>query len=90
MEFSLGNLLNIIYIIKDCLRGICLWNNEYLFVGCDDNTKKLIDIYNNKIIKFLKGHKDYVITIKLIIQPKYGKCLISQGKENDQIKLWKN
>ena len=71
------------------LYGICLWYNEYLFVGCSDNTIKLIDVNNKKIIKTLKGYKDYIVSIKLINHAKYGKCLISQGKENDQIKFLK-
>ena len=70
------------------LREICLWNNEYLFVGCDDKTIKLIELNKGKIIKELVGHNDKVLSIKSIIHPKYGKCLISQGSMNDSIKLW--
>ena len=89
-NFHSGYLLNKINIINGWLYGICLWNNEYLFVGCEDKTIKLIDINNKKIIKILEGHKDHVLTVKLINHPKYGECLISQGAGNDQIKLWKN
>ena len=30
-----------------------------------------------------------VLTIKKIFHPKYGDCLISQGNDLSQIKLWK-
>ena len=88
-NFHSGELLNKIKINNNLLFCICLWNNEYLFVGCEDNTIKLIDL-NKGIIKQFKGHKDYVLTIKKIIHPKYGECLISQGLEKDGIKLWIN
>ena len=86
-DFHSGNLLNKIEINK-ILRGICIWNKNYLFVGCDDNTIKIIDLKSNSIIKNLEGHKDLVITIKKIIHPLYGECLISQGVLNEGIKIW--
>ena len=56
-----------------------------LFVWYDDNTVKLINIDNGKIIKNLSGHKEEVVTIKKLIHPKYGECLISYGGD---IILW--
>jgi len=70
------------------LNGICLWSNEYLFVGCNDKTIKLIQLKKGIIIKDLVGHNNRVSTVKKIIHPIYGECIISQGKYNDQIKLW--
>ena len=72
------------------LYGLCLWDNNYLFVGCKDNSIKLIELDTGKIVKTLKGHNNCVITIKKIIDPKYGDYLLSQGLINDGIKLWKN
>ena len=40
--------------------------------------------------KNLEGHNSGIFTIKKIEHPKLGKCLISQGYEDDQIKLWTN
>ena len=82
-----GILLKKMKLCNEKLREICLWNNVYIFVGCD-NTIKLIDLNNGEIIKELKGHNNKVLSIKSIIHPKYGKCLISQGADNDPIKLW--
>ena len=57
-------------------------------MGCVDKSIKLIDLNNEKDIKQLIVHKKTVTTLKKIIIPQYGECLISQGLEDDQIKLW--
>ena len=89
-NFHSGLLLKKIKICHDqSLREICLWDNNYLFVGCDDKTIKLIDYNNGIIIKELTGHNDKVISIKSIIVPQYGKCLLSKAAYDDgSIKLW--
>jgi hypothetical protein len=77
----------------DCkvgLLGICIWNSNYLFTGSKDNSIKLIDIKNLKIVKSLNGHNNYVCTIRKIVHPKYGGCIISQSWHNDDIKIWMN
>ena len=89
-NFHSGELLYKIKVSNQSLREICILNNEYIFIGCDDKIIKLIELKNGKIIKKLKGHYNEVISIKIIIHPKYGKCLISQGARNDSIKLWIN
>jgi len=88
-NFHSGQLLNKIKINNVKLYGICLWNNEYLFVGCEDMTIKIIDLNNGIVIKNISGHNSGVISIKKIIHPEYGECLLSQGALYDQIKLWK-
>ena len=88
-DFNTAVLLNKIKI-GDWLYGICLWNDSYLFVGCSDKSIKLIDINNGYIVRYLKGHNNSVLTIKKIIHPKYGECIVSQGYNEDQIKLWIN
>ena len=87
-HFHSGSLLKKIKVTDDILNGICLYNNNYLFVGCDDNTIKLLDLKNGIILKYLYGHSKEVLNIKKIKHPKYGECIISQGYEDDQIKIW--
>ena len=87
-NFHSGELLNKIKVCDKGLNGICLWNDENLFVGCEDKTIKLINLNKLLIIKNLDGHNNSVINIKKIIHPKYGECLISQGSDIDKIKLW--
>ena len=87
-NFHWGEFLNKIKFNRIYIFGICLLKNEYLFVGCDDNTIKIIDLNNLKIINILKGHQSYVLSVKIITHPQYGDCLISQGMFDCPIKLW--
>ena len=57
-------------------------------VACHDKTIKIIALNDRKIIKSLIGYRREVVCVKKIIHPKYGKCLISQGISNEEIKLW--
>ena len=88
-NFHSGKLLSKIFISKNhSLRGICLWNNEYILVGCDDDRIRLINIKKGLIVNEIFGPSDRVITINKIIHPKYGECFVSQGWAKDQIKLF--
>ena len=87
-DFHEGNLLKKIKICNNCLYGICLWNSQYLFVGCKDKNIRLVDINNGIIKKCLTGHGTRVLSIKKINHPEYGECLISQGYNFNTIKLW--
>ena len=89
-KFHNGLLLNKISIGKNELRGLCLWNSNYVFVGCTDSTIKLVEIDNGLVIKSLTGYNNEVCTIKKIRHPTFGECLLSQGWESDQIRLWVN
>ena len=87
-NFHSGLILNKIIIEYRCFNGISLWENDYLFAGCDDDSIKLIDLKSNKIVKSFEGHNKSVSTVKTTMHSQYGKCLLSQGDEDDQIKLW--
>jgi hypothetical protein len=50
----------------------------------------LVDFKNYALIKSLEGHNNEVGTIKNIIHPEFGECLLSQGFGNEQIKMWIN
>ena len=90
-DFNKGILLKKLLIEKKVrLRGICMWNYKYFFVGAEDKKLKLIDLENNIEVDNLKCN-DCVCTIKKINSSKFGECLILQGKiDNYQIKLWRN
>ena len=89
-DFHSGELLNKIMVTKKRLFGICLWNEEYLFIGCEDKTIKLIELKTGDIINNMIGNNKVVLTIKQLFHPKFGKCLLSQGNKDNQIKLWIN
>ena len=87
-NFHSGLLLSKINIGDIDLRSICLWDKNHIFIGCYDKTIKYINIEKKNIIGSLSGHNNYVISIRKIEHPIYGRCLLSQGWKNDQIKLW--
>ena len=87
-NFHSGSLIKKIYVSNVCLYGICLWEYDYIFVGCADNNIKLININNGEITKKIEGFKNWVCTIYTIYHIKYGICLIAQSIRDEQIKLW--
>ena len=89
-DFHSAKLLMKINVDSIRLYGFCLWNKKCLFVGCLDESIKLIDIENGNIIQTLYGQESIPLTIKKINLPKYGEALISQGNIDDPIKLWVN
>ena len=88
-DFYSGEFLFAIYV-KDnyFLYDICLWKDNYLFIGCSQNTIKLLDLNEGTIIYEFKTYKDSVISIKIINHPKYGDCLLSHGYLSGGIQLW--
>ena len=90
-NFRSGDLIKKIEVCKRIpLVSMCLWNKNYLLASCVDYTNKLIDFKNYAFIKSFNGHNNEVSTIKKIMHPTYGECLISQGLANEQIKMWIN
>ena len=89
-DFHEGNLIKKIETDKNCIYSLCLWNNDYLFGAGEDGRIKLIDLNAGVIINEIKGHNKMVCTIKKLIHPIYGECLVSQGFRKDQIILWRN
>ena len=87
-NFHTGVFVNKIEVSDYSIYGICLWNRDYVFVGCKDKSIKLIDIKNGKIIDSLIDCNNYSLTLKKLFFPKYGECLISQGWKNEPIILW--
>ena len=66
-NFHLGELINKIKI-NNAIYGFCLWSNTNLFIGCIDNSIKLIELRRGIIIKSLEGHKNRVLIF--LIYPK--------------------
>ena len=87
--FHSADLLKKIKTDNDNLYGICLWNDNYVFVGCKDQTIKLIELKNGLLIKTYKGHNGRIISFKKVVMPNEGEYLFSQGFDH-KIKLWIN
>ena len=88
-DFDSVKLLIKIKVSNNGLLEALLWNNDYLFVGTDDNSIKMIDLKSKKIMHSLKGHNNLVRTMEKLNIPEYGECLISQGLDLETIKLWR-
>jgi len=87
--FHSGELIRKIKTENNNLYGICLWNENYIFVGCKDQSIKLIELKNGLLIKSFKGHNGRIISFKKIIQPDNNEILFSQGLDGT-IKKWVN
>ena len=82
-------MLNKIKICDEGIKSICLWDENTIFVGCDDATIKMVNINTKEILHVLYGHKQRVCCLKIIEHEHFGKCIISKGWGGDFIKLWK-
>ena len=91
-NFHTGQLLDKINTGDEYLTGICLWDNNYLFVACGDGgegTIKLIDLNKKAIINIQSNYSDEVLTIKKIILHDNIDYLISQSLGKEGINIWK-
>ena len=69
------------------LRGLCVWNEQYVFSTGSDYQVKLYDITNGVYVKGFPGHKSTACSVEKIVHPLYGECLISHGLDGN-LKLW--
>ena len=82
-------MLNKISIYEHRISSFCLWNNNYLCIGCYDGILLLLDLKLNKIIKKKEIGGNELVNIQKVIHPKYSECLLSQGRDNNLIYLVK-
>ena len=85
-DFHSGQLIIKFASEKKSLFGMCLWDDEYLFIGSKDKDVKILDINSVKIIHCFKAYYR-VINMKTIEHPKYGNCLLTQSGQN--ILFWR-
>ena len=84
-NFHSGILLNKIYSgLNESQYCLCLWDNQYLILGCISKFL-LIDYQNNKIVDTFNYNP---LTMKKVNLSKYGKCLICQGAGRNEIAIW--
>ena len=72
------------------LRGLCLWNQQYIIAASSDKSFKVIDLTKEKFVTSISGqHFNSLCTVKKVRHPKYGESLLS-GSIDGSIKLWIN
>lgn len=87
-DFNTAILLkSISLVIGYNLRGICLWNDKYLFGAGSDCHIKMIDLKAGTFVKDFKSHTKTACSIQKIIHPQYGECFISHSLDG-KLKLW--
>ena len=87
-DFHSGKILHKIIVSNNSsLYGICLWNDDYLMVGSENESIKIIDLNEKKEIASLNSYKNKVTMIRKLFHPKLGEFLVSQNHSNG-FKLW--
>lgn len=94
-DFNNGEIL---LKITDCLNiplnCLCLWNEQFLLAGGNDNYLKVFDLINGKLVQNLKSNNDGKYGINSIIKIRgdnLGECLVTQGRNDSKdtkILLW--
>lgn len=76
--------------INYSLRNICLSEDKkFLFSVCsNENSIKIIDLNQKKVITCIKVKTNELISIKSIENKLYGSCILLKGILNDYIQLW--
>ena len=89
-DFIKGDLLFQIDLNNDYwLHCICLWNDEYIISGGNDNLVHIINLKKKKEELILKGHDNIVYTImKIKINEK--ECLLTHEWGGGKIIMWSN
>ena len=91
-NFHSGDLISVIKVHKAKLFDICMWNGDFLCVGCETGRIKIIDLANKKCCKELKkdliGLNSSVTTIQKVIFSNNSEFLVS--KCGNQITLWED
>jgi WD40 repeat protein len=88
-DFYQGTLLKTIASSGINLRGICLWNDQFLFASGSDYNVKLYDLKAGTYLKKYDGHTSTCCAVEKIVHPKYGESLISYASDGKLI-LWIN
>lgn len=73
---------------KACnLRGICIWNDQYVISASSDKSFKIFDLDETNIAASISGHDNVLCSLDKIIHPSFGEVLISSAIDG-KIKIW--
>lgn len=88
-DFETANLISTVSSTGINLRGLCIWNDQYVISSGSDHAVKIYDIENMKFVKNLPQHTSTVCSVMKIFIPKLGECLITHALDG-KLKLWVN
>lgn len=69
------------------LRGICLWNDKYLFSAASDSSIKLFDLEKGVYVKDFKYHTKTLCSVQKIYDENEGECFISHSLDG-KLAVW--
>ena len=85
-----NTLMKTIFCASCSLRGLCLWNSQYIIAASSDKSFKVIDFVNEKCVTSKSGqHANSLCSVRKIMHPKFGESLLT-GSIDGSIKLWTN
>jgi len=87
-NFDSGDLISKFNLKCNGLYDICEWEESLIFIGSENQNIILLDLIFGEIKAQLKDSNNQVCCVKTISHPFFGRCLISQGRGSDNIKLW--
>lgn len=86
--FHCGKLLKRIKFNK-ALFGVCLWNENFVFVGNEDKKIYLVNVEKGEVINSVVGNGNTVLMVKKFLNKFNEECLVVQGDDKDEIVLYK-
>jgi WD40 repeat protein len=69
------------------LRGLCLWNDNYIIAASSDKSFKIFDLFSMTLTTSISGHDNVLCTVDKVKHPIYGEVLLSSAIDG-KIKLW--
>ena len=84
-NFISGELLKIIDSGLSENFGICRWNSNRMYIGAKNFN--ILVINQEELCDKIWGYHHITLTLKKIVHPKYGECLIGQGYDGP-ITIW--
>jgi WD40 repeat protein len=82
-----GTIFKTIHAPSVNLRGICLWNDQYVISASSDKSFKVFDINTWELSVSVPGHENVLCTVEKIVHPNFGECLVTSAIDG-KIKLW--
>lgn len=86
-DFHLATVLKQVATPGVNLRGLCVWNENYVISSGSDHAVKVYNMKNLVMSSSFINHTSTVCSVMKMNIPKYGECLISHALDG-KLKLW--
>lgn len=87
-EYDTAIMVKKILTSNNCnLRGIVLWNENYVIAASSDKTYKVIDIKEDKVAYSQACHENVLCTVQKLIHPIHGEVIFTCAIDG-KLKMW--